>query len=65
MKNTVVENKINTIGSKYPYIVRSGVVDYKEFSLSGLVSYHMDDDEDFIKWADLGFTQTNWSRHSA
>lgn len=64
MKNTVIENKINTIGSKYPYIVRSGVVDYKEFSLSGLVSYHMDDDEDFIKWADLGFTQTTWSRHS-
>jgi len=55
MKNTVVETKTNTIGSKYPYFVRSGVVDYKEFSLSGLVSYHMDEDEDFIKWKDLGF----------
>lgn len=65
MKNTVVETKMNTIGSKYPYYVRSGVVDYKEFSLSGLVTYHMDDDEDFIKWTDLGFKQRTFVRSNS
>lgn len=62
MKNTIVESKINTIGSRYPYIVRSGVVNYKEFQLSGLVSYHMDDDEDFIKWKDLGISTEQLTR---
>lgn len=65
MKNTVVESKMNTIGSKYPYFVRSGVVDYKEFSISGLVSYHMDDDEDFIKWEDLGFKKRTYTRSNS
>lgn len=65
MKNTVVESKMNTIGSKYPYFVRSGVVDYKEFSIAGLVSYHMDDDEDFIKWEDLGFKKRNYTRSNS
>jgi hypothetical protein len=62
MKNTIVENRMNTIGSKYPYFVRSGVVNYKEFALSGLVSYHMDDTEDFVKWEDLGFDTAEFSR---
>jgi len=44
MSNQIVENKTDTIGSKYPFITRSGVVHYKEFSLSGLISYHMDND---------------------
>lgn len=54
MKNSVVESKTNTIGSKYPFITRNGHVDYKEFSLSGLVSYQMDDNKLFMDWDKLG-----------
>lgn len=42
-KNNIVETKINTIGSKYPYIFRNGYINYKEFSLSGTISLLMDE----------------------
>lgn len=54
MKDTLVENKVNTLGSKYPFITRSGVVNYKEFALSGLISYQMDSNRQFISWKELG-----------
>lgn len=53
MKNSVLETKVNTIGSKYPFITRNGRVNYKEFVLSGLVSYQMDDNATFIDWKKL------------
>lgn len=61
MKDNILETKSNTIGSKYPFITRNGRVNHKEFSISGLVSYQMDDGRDFMKWEDLGieFNQTN------
>jgi len=40
--------KIDTIGSKYPFIFRNGVVSYKEFPISGLISYLADNNEMFI-----------------
>jgi hypothetical protein len=33
------EAKIETIGSKFPFIFRNGNVEYKEFPISGLISY--------------------------
>ena len=42
-KNNIVEQKVNTIGSKYPYIFRNGHINYKEFSLSGTISLLMDE----------------------
>ena len=63
MSNQIIENKTDTIGSRYPFITRSGVVHYKNFSLSGLISYHMDEDQDFMKWTDLGFKNMNQIRH--
>lgn len=39
----IAESKINTIGSKYPYIKRNGDMYYREFSISGLISYQMDE----------------------
>ena len=36
------------MGSKYPYIVKNGAVDYKELSISGLISYQMDSLEQFM-----------------
>jgi hypothetical protein len=37
-KNNILENKVNTIGSKFPFIFRNGTVKYKEFAISGLIS---------------------------
>ena len=42
-KNNIMETKIDTIGSKFPYIFRNGNVKYKEFPISGLISYYMDE----------------------
>jgi hypothetical protein len=38
-KTDHLESKIDTIGSKYPFIFRNGNVEYKEFPISGLISY--------------------------
>lgn len=53
-KTNFLESKIDTIGSKHPFIFRNGNVSYKEFPISGLISYQMDEanlfgfDEDFV-----------------
>lgn len=57
MRNNILESKVNTIGSKYPFITRNGIVNHKEFSISGLISYQMDNDRDFMSWEDLGINQ--------
>jgi hypothetical protein len=48
-KNNNLETKIETIGSKHPFILRNGSVSYKEFPISGLISYLMDIDNLFIQ----------------
>ena len=53
-KKDLLESKMDTIGSKYPFISRNGNVDYKEFSISGLISYQMDNVELFMKKEELG-----------
>ena len=47
-KETVLETKIDTIGSKYPFIFRNGNVSYKEFPISGLISFLMDENKLFF-----------------
>lgn len=47
-KNTVLENKLDTIGGQYPFIFRNGRTKYKEFPISGLISYYMDNEELFM-----------------
>jgi hypothetical protein len=46
-KDTILENKQDTIGSQYPYFFRNNEIMYKEFSLSGLLSYLSDPDNLF------------------
>lgn len=41
-KNTILEQKTDTIGGQYPYFFRNGDVKYKEIAISGLISYWMD-----------------------
>lgn len=48
------ETKQETMGSKYPFISRNGNIDYKEFAISGLISYKMDDVELFMTKDELG-----------
>ena len=52
-KQNRVEQKTETIGSKYPYIIKNGAVNYKELSISGLISYQMDAIEQFMSKDDL------------
>jgi hypothetical protein len=51
-KRTVLESKIDTIGSKYPMIMRNGNVDYREIGIGGLISYLIDPDELFMDFED-------------
>lgn len=48
-KNTLLEVKMDTMGSKYPFFFRNGNVSYKEFPISGLISLLMDDAYTFRK----------------
>lgn len=56
-KTNVSESKTNTIGSKHPFITRNGNVNYKEFAISGLISYQMDENEKFKSRESLGIEQ--------
>lgn len=47
-KTTLLESKIDTIGSRYPFIFRNGNVAYKEFPISGLISYLTDENSLFL-----------------
>lgn len=51
-KRTVAESKTDTIGSKYPFVKRNGYMDYREFSLSGLITCFMNNIETFEKCED-------------
>lgn len=40
-QRNVVDSKVDTLGSKYPFMRRNAQTNYHSFSLSGLISYHM------------------------
>lgn len=48
IKTNIVEQKTDTLGSKYPFFFRNGHVNYKEFTIAGLISYFMDNDAFFL-----------------
>ena len=54
MKTTTLEQKTDTIGSKYPFFFRNGAIGYKELPINGLISYRMDDVEGFMSKEELG-----------
>ena len=53
-KTDLLESKIDTIGSKHPFIFRNGNTEYKEFPISGLISYWMDEENLFMSKKELG-----------
>lgn len=48
-KITRQEQKIDTIGSRFPFMFRNGIVEYKEFPIGGLISYLADNNKEFFK----------------
>lgn len=58
-----LEQKIETIGNKYPFFFRNAKVEYKEFPIGGLISYQSDEANLFIDDADLGLT-TNYTSNA-
>ena len=53
LKIDLLEAKIDTIGSQYPYIFRNGNVYYREFPISGLISCLMDEENLFMDKNDI------------
>lgn len=60
-KDTLLETKTNTIGSKYPIVFKNGAVKYKDLSISGLISCQSDDNKMFMK--DVGWDGTSNLTH--
>lgn len=42
------EGIVTTLGGKYPFIVRNGATNYKTFTITGLISFNMDENGLFI-----------------
>lgn len=64
IKDTILESKMDTIGSKYPFFFRNETVRYKELPISGLISYLTDDNELFLTNEELGLLDPNNEVHS-
>lgn len=47
-KKVLQESQVQTLGNKYPFIMRNGNVDYKQFSISGLITALSD--ENVVQW---------------
>lgn len=58
-KHSVLANKSDTIGSKYPTISRNGHAYYAEFPITGLISLKMDEDETFFIKKEDGYYYQN------
>ena len=46
-QRTKSEARTDTLGSKYTFVKRNGNTDYKQFPISGLISFFMDEDKIF------------------
>ena len=64
IKDTILESKMDTIGSKYPFFFRNETVRYKELPISGLISYLTDDNELFLTNEELGLLGPDNKVHS-
>ena len=47
-KPQLYDSKTDTIGSKYPFISRNAVVDYRIFPIGALISFQMDENNTFL-----------------
>lgn len=51
-KSMIMEQKIDTLGNKFPIFFKNPIKNAKEFTISGLISYHMDNENFFMKLED-------------
>ena len=47
-KTTILEQKTDTLGGKYPFITRNGSTYYKEFPIGGLLAHELDEYHYFV-----------------
>ena len=47
-QRVVQEGKVDTLGSKYPFVTRNGYTDYKQFPIAGLISFFSDENGLFL-----------------
>lgn len=57
-KDNLLENKIDTIGNKYPFILRNGNINYKSFDIQGLISLRSDEENLFLN---LNFSNEDYT----
>jgi hypothetical protein len=60
-----LESKLDTLGSKYPFIFRNGNVNYKEFAISGMLSHLGDEKELFMSGLKNAYDNADRSRTAA
>lgn len=63
-KSTVFESKVDTLGGLYPFFFKNGNQSYKEFPITGLISYQLDQDEFFMKRSELNLEKNSTQRLS-
>ena len=65
-KQVINEVKIDTIGSQYPYIKRSGHNNYAQFPISGMIFSQMDEDGIFLnqekEYGDMYWDYVNYNK---
>lgn len=57
MKHTISDSKVETLGSPFPFIKRNGIINYRAFPISGLVTFIMDEEGLFTTKEDIYGTQ--------
>lgn len=57
MKHTISDSKVETLGSPFPFIKRNGIINYRTFPISGLVTFIMDEEGLFTTKEDIYGTQ--------
>ena len=57
-KKTILTNKQDTLGGKYPVVMRNAQANYAEFSIGGLISLHGDDNCHFFQKREKGIDNT-------
>lgn len=53
VRSNIKESRVETLGSKYPFITRNGNVGYREFPMSGTITHFMDTTEEFAPRAEM------------
>jgi len=58
-KQTILSSKQDTLGGKYPIIMRNANANYAEFPVGGLITLHMDENQNFFQEKRDGYYYKN------